>query len=162
MATEIILLVLQALYYYLPAYFSNGMPIVFGGGKPLDFGKNWSDGRRIFGDGKTFRGLIFGIGIGTLAFGLIQGNLKLAFFMAVGALLGDLIKSFAKRRLNKMQGEKFWPWDQLDFIIGATLLSSLVQVPRWEYVAIVFVLAPIMHSLTNWGSYKLGLKNVSW
>ena len=88
--------------------------------------------------------------------------MKLAFFMAVGALLGDLIKSFAKRRLNKMQGEKFWPWDQLDFIIGATLLSSLVQVPRWEYVAIVFVLAPIMHPLTNWGSYQLGLKKVSW
>ena len=162
MATEIILLILGAIYYYLPAYFANGMPIVFGGGLPIDFYKKWPDGRRIFGDGKTFRGLLFGIGIGTLAIGLIQNNVALAFFMSVGAMAGDLIKSFAKRRLGYKDGEKFFPWDQIDFLFGATILSSLIQLPPLKFVIVIFILSPIIHLLANKGSYVLGLKKVSW
>ncbi len=162
MAIEILYLVIGAIYYYLPAYFANGMPIVFGGGFPLDFGKNWPDGKRIFGNGKTFQGLIFGIGIGTLAIGLIQGNLLLAFALSLGAMLGDLIKSFIKRRLNYKSGQKFFPWDQIDFLIGATLLSSLVQVPPLKFVIVILILSPIIHLLTNWGSYKIGIKEVAW
>lgn len=162
MVKEILLTVLLAIYYYLPAYFANGMPIVFGGGFPLDFGKNWSDGRRLFGEGKTFRGLLFGIVVGTLAIGTIQGNLKLALFMSAGAILGDLVKSFVKRRLNYMPGEKFFPWDQIDFLIGATLLSSLVKIPPLGYVAAIFILTPAIHALTNYGSYLLKLKKVPW
>ncbi len=162
MATEILYLILGAVYYYLPAYFANGMPIVFGGGFPLDFGKNWSDGRRIFGDGKTFQGLVFGIGIGILAFGLIQNNILLAFSLAVGAMLGDLIKSFVKRRLDYKSGQKFFPWDQLDFLIGATLLSSLVQVPPLKFILIIFIITPAAHIVANRISYFLGIKDVAW
>ncbi len=162
MTTEIFLLVLSAIYYYLPAYFANGMPIVFGGGTPLDFGKNLSDGHRIFGDGKTFQGAIFGILIGTLAIGLIQGNLKLALFLSVGAILGDLVKSFIKRRLGHKSGERFFPWDQLDFLIGATILSAIIEMPRLEFVIAIFLITPLVHLATNYGSYILKMKKVPY
>ena len=162
MVVEILSLILQAIYFYLPAYFANGMPILFGGGTPLDFGKSLKDGRRLFGDGKTFQGAIFGISIGTLAFGTIQGNLLLAFLLSSGAILGDLIKSFVKRRLGHKDGEKFFPWDQIDFLIGATLLVSLVSAPRFEFIIIIFILTPLFHLATNYGAYKIGIKKVPY
>ena len=59
MAQEILFLILNSIYYYLPAYFANGMPIVFGGGVPIDFCKKWSDGKRNFWDGKKlFMGVV--------------------------------------------------------------------------------------------------------
>ena len=160
MATEILLLVLRAIYYYLPAYFANGMPIAFGDGTPIDFGKKWKDGRRIFGEGKTFRGMLFGIGVGTLAIGTIQGNILLAFLMSLGAIMGDLVKSFVKRRLGYGSGEKFFPWDQIDFLIGATIFVSLVKLPRIDFVIAIFVITPLIHLGTNYISYLLGLKKV--
>ena len=162
MIKEIVVLIIGAIYYYLPAYFANGMPILFGGGLPLDFGKNWKDGRRIFGDGKTFRGAIFGILVGTLAIGTIQGNLELACFMSIGAILGDLIKSFHKRRLGYQSGEKFFPWDQIDFLIGATIFAALIEAPHIGFVIAIFVITPIIHLATNYGSFKLKLKKVPY
>jgi len=46
--------------FIVPAYFSNAGMVIVGGGKPLDRGKNWRDGRRILGDHKTVSGLIKG------------------------------------------------------------------------------------------------------
>lgn len=162
MAAQIIWLVLSAIYYYLPAYFANGMPIAFGGGFPVDFGKNWKDGKRILGDGKTFQGMLFGIGVGTLAIGLIQGTFLLAFLLSAGAILGDLAKSFFKRRRKIGSGEKFFPWDQIDFLIGATLLSSIAKIPRIEFIIIIFIITPAIHLLANYGAYKLKIKSVPW
>src|SRR5256885_14404478 len=50
----------QALWFFLPAFIANPMAVVFGGGSPIDGGRSLSDGQRIFGDGKTWRGLIGG------------------------------------------------------------------------------------------------------
>ncbi|GAH00840.1 unnamed protein product, partial [marine sediment metagenome] len=43
-----------------PAYLTNAGMVLIGGGKPVDGGKNFIDGRRIFGPGKTWKGLIRG------------------------------------------------------------------------------------------------------
>ncbi len=51
----------------MPAYLSNPFAAVFGGGKPIDGGRTLKDGRRIIGDGKTWRGLFSGIFCGFLA-----------------------------------------------------------------------------------------------
>lgn len=47
------LTVLQALYYILPAYFANSVPTIFGGGSQIDLGRNFTDGRPLFGSHKT-------------------------------------------------------------------------------------------------------------
>ena len=46
--------------FIVPGYFSNAGMVIVGGGKPLDGGKNWKDGRRILGDHKTTAGLVKG------------------------------------------------------------------------------------------------------
>lgn len=49
-----------SMLFIVPAYFSNAGMVIVGGGKPLDRGKNWRDGRRILGDHKTVSGLVKG------------------------------------------------------------------------------------------------------
>src|SRR5437667_105251 len=51
----------QALWFFLPAYVANPMAVVFGGGTPIDFGRTLRDGERLFGDGKTWRGVVGGL-----------------------------------------------------------------------------------------------------
>jgi len=46
--------------FIAPAYFSNAGMVIVGGGKPLDRGKFWRDGRRLLGDHKTTSGLVKG------------------------------------------------------------------------------------------------------
>ena len=111
--TTIGMVFLWALWIMLPAYIPNPAAALLGGGTPIDFGKCAKDGRRIFGDGKTWRGLIGGIIVGII-FGGIQIWARWFFHLdflpeltwvtviclSVGALLGDLIKSYFKRRLG--------------------------------------------------------------
>ena len=121
-----------------------------GGGTPIDFGKNWRDGRRILGDGKTWRGLISGAVVGMIGgFGLsivaIYANdsdfafLGLSDFgryplmipvvssICFGALLGDITESFFKRRIGKERGQDWFIFDQLDFIVGALVLCLFIS-----------------------------------
>src|SRR2546425_5825292 len=54
----------QALWFFLPAFVANPMAVVFGGGTPIDFGRILGDRERLFGDGKTWRGLLGGTVLG--------------------------------------------------------------------------------------------------
>lgn len=111
--------------------------------KPLDGGKNWR-GKRIFGDHKTIRGVLVGIVAGGIV-GYVQylvsaipafeaisiaphDNAMVAVTIGLvsgaGALGGDAIKSFFKRRLNIAAGKSWALFDQIDFIIGATLTAG--------------------------------------
>jgi len=176
--TEIIDILIGAVWLMLPAYIANPTAVVFGGGTPLDFGKNWRDGRRILGDGKTIRGLIGGTACGILA-GLIQ--MQLALFpdlgrftltaiitLSFGALLGDIIKSFFKRRLGFARGAEFPLVDQLDFVAGAWVLTYIFE-PRWfttnftfEIIIAVLILTPVLHRVTNIIGYYIKLKKEPW
>ncbi len=55
-----IALLLFSILFIAPAYIANASMVVTGGGKPIDGGKNFIDGRRLFGDHKTWKGLILG------------------------------------------------------------------------------------------------------
>ena len=142
--------VLQAFWLILPAYIANASAVLVGGGTPVDFGKTWRDGKRILGDGKTWRGLFAGAFIGmTAGFGLAVAAKYIAlsdfaflnlsdfegfplmipiiFSLCFGALTGDVTKSFFKRRIGKSRGEDWILLDQIDFIGGALLFSFLVS-----------------------------------
>ena len=177
----IIIPLLSAIWIMLPAYLPNSVAAVFGGGTPIDGGRNFSDGRRIFGDGKTFRGLIIGISAG-IGIGLVQiwcsgafglENLPVHTFrsvslLATGALLGDLCKSFFKRRLGKERGAR-WPLaDMYDFVAGALILTLLLY-PSWIVANItlpvlifILILTPLLHRTVNIIGYYLGVKEVPW
>jgi CDP-2,3-bis-(O-geranylgeranyl)-sn-glycerol synthase len=172
-----ITIIIKAVWLMLPAYIANPTAVVFGGGKPIDFGKNWLDGRRILGDGKTFRGLIGGTACGIIM-GLIQmqllpqsmGNFTFTAIitLSLGALLGDIVKSFFKRRLRFERGAKLPIIDQLDFVAGAWILTYIVD-PQWFtgnftfwVVISVLLLTPILHRLTNIIGYYIKVKKEPW
>ena len=69
---DIALIIVEALKFIFPAYCANGTPVLAGGGTKMDFGKNFVDGKRIFGNNKTFRGFFFGWGVG-FGVGLVEG-----------------------------------------------------------------------------------------
>src|SRR5659263_275642 len=172
--------IIKASWLMLPAYMSNPTAVVFGGGTPIDLGKKWKDGRRIFGDGKTFRGLLGGTVCG-IVLGLIQMQVTSLRFLGTftlisiitlsfGALLGDMTKSFFKRRLGYERGAKFLLVDQLDFVAGAWILTYAFD-PAWfsnNFLAhpwimvTVLLFTPLLHRLTNIIGYYAKLKKEPW
>ncbi len=68
--TEVLLLIFLGFWLMLPAFLPNSAAVLFGGGLPMDLGKSWK-GKRLLGDGKTWRGFIGGVSAGT-SIGIIQ------------------------------------------------------------------------------------------
>ena len=165
--TDFIILCLGAIYFILPAYIANFSALAFGGTTPVDFGKKFIDKNRLIGDGVTWKGLIFGTITGTLV-GAIEGiliwnpvyGLILGFLLSFGALLGDGVGSFIKRRLGVDRGKSVPILDQLDFIAGALILASLYTTISLESIIIIAVLTFIIHIISNIVAYLLGLKDV--
>jgi CDP-2,3-bis-(O-geranylgeranyl)-sn-glycerol synthase len=176
-----LIMFLRALWFILPAYTANGLPVLFGGGPPIDFGKTINE-KRIFGDGKTIRGFLGGVLSGTLV-GLTlfyvgpilnqsipesQGLIDLSFnplvgiLLSVGALIGDLVGSFIKRRLNLKRGAPAPFLDQITFLIFALLFASLIILIPLEYIIILIPFTLGLHLITNAVSYLLGLKKVPY
>lgn len=152
----------ETIYLYLPAYIANAAPVLCGGGAPLDGDHRWLDGKPLLGSHKTVRGTISGVAIGT-AVGLIQLEPLRGLLLAIGAIGGDLIIGFVKRRLGLRPGAPFPIADQLGFIVTAVALGSLVPpTPTWErMVAIVVATIPI-HLMTNLFAWILRLKEHPW
>lgn len=150
----------QALWFFLPAFVANPSAVLWGGGRPMDFGRVARDGERLLGDGKTWRGLFGGTLSGavlgvllTLPFVILApasswsfgapssdpaSSLVLALgasaILAFGALLGDVVGALLKRRRHMPRGAKAPGLDQYDFVVGGLLLSLLISgwsVPRF-------------------------------
>jgi len=169
MAMEIIQLVVEAFKFIFPAYCANAIPVVIGGGYPIDFGKKFFDGKPIFGNNKTLKGFFSGLAVGT-AVGLVESaifpeySILFGFLVSLGALFGDLTGAFVKRRLGLAPGDLLPIIDQVDFIIGAILFSFFfsLKILSLELIIAVFVITPPIHLLTNFAAYKIGLKNNPW
>ena len=163
--------ILFALWIFLPNGISNIMAVVAAKlpylrdwNTPLDMGKSVG-GVRIFGDHKTVRGLVFGVLCGTV-FGLIQkvlvgGNydaLIVSVGVSFGAIAGDAIKSFFKRRVGIASGETWVPFDQIDYVLGGLVMLHLIYpLSVWQYLAI-FLVYGFFHPVFTWIGYLLKLK----
>lgn len=156
-----------ALWFILPAYFASISPVWFRleGKTPIDFGKKFR-GKPIFGVTKTYRGFFGGALCGTIL-GLMQqlcfdkpNGLLLGLLLGFGAMTGDLIKSFFKRQLGIRSGERFFPFDQIDFLFGALGFASVIETPTILGLLFLFVITPPLHVLSNIADYKAGLKEV--
>jgi CDP-2,3-bis-(O-geranylgeranyl)-sn-glycerol synthase len=172
--TEIMITIAAALWYIFPAYCANAAPVIFGGGQPIDFGKRFFDGKPLFGSHKTVRGFLAGLIVGTLV-GLVQTllfehvlfqystqfqySIVLGFALSLGALTGDLIESFIKRRLNLVPGNSLPVADQIDFILGAFLFSIPVSPPSLPATLIILLITIPIHLMTNLGAALLNMKN---
>lgn len=180
---------LAGVWLMIPALIPNSAAVLFGGGKPMDLGRSWR-GKRILGDGKTWRGFFGGALAGT-AFGVVEivvahvagaegtwgfgawpWSLCAVLSLAFGSMLGDSIGSFIKRRLEIGRGAKAPGLDQYNFVVGAFALVLLFR-PDWfldHYVdgngvyglMLFLIVVPLLHRGVNIIGYKLGKKNVPW
>jgi CDP-2,3-bis-(O-geranylgeranyl)-sn-glycerol synthase len=159
---------LIALVIYFPAFTANGSAPFVRRGHPIDFNKNFFDGRRIFGDGKTFEGLLVSLTFGTII-GVIIARfwgvswIFISFVESLAAMLGDMTGAFIKRRLNIPRGGRALGLDQLDFVLGSSLALVLlhVNIELCQFLFIILI-AFIMHILTNNVAYRLKIKSVPW
>jgi CDP-2,3-bis-(O-geranylgeranyl)-sn-glycerol synthase len=170
--------VVIAVWAMLPAYVPNNAAVLFGGGRPIDGGRT-HNGKRLLGDGKTWRGTAGGTGTGifvalvlNVLVSVIPANDFLPTFpvfvvvaLPFGAMLGDLFASFVKRRLGRNRGTAVPGLDQLDFVVGALVLTALVS-PGWfldtftlPVIVVVLVITPIFHLSSNIAAYQLGWKD---
>jgi CDP-2,3-bis-(O-geranylgeranyl)-sn-glycerol synthase len=166
--------VAAAIWFIFPAYCANAAPVIFGGGQSMDFGRTFFDGKPFFGSHKTFRGFFAGIIVGTFV-GLVQTllfeqflfqispqfrySVLLGFMLSLGALTGDLIESFIKRRLNRSPGSPLPIADQIDFILGAFLFSIPVSPPSFLVALIILLITIPIHLITNLAAALLKIKN---
>ena len=172
----------------LPAYFANSVPVVLGGGAPIDGGRKWRDGQRLFGDGKTvrgfFAGVLAGVAVGALeGIFLVGGNWDIyqgavggawagspatyalaGFLLGCGAMAGDLLGSFIKRRQGLARGKPSLVMDQLLFLALALLFAYPLAARLLTLEAVLFlaVLTYFVHVGANVVANRLGLKKVPW
>lgn len=177
--------VAQLVWFYLPAGLANMAPVLMHKrwlalARPIDGGRKLF-GQYVFGEHKTWRGLIVATLFGGALF-IVQKGLATIWpwfqqlspydydlfpwwfgpAFAASAIIGDLIKSFFKRRLRIAPGKSWFPFDQLDFYIAATIcLSVFVRVDALTWL-VVISLGPSLHILINRIAYHLGLKNTPW
>jgi CDP-2,3-bis-(O-geranylgeranyl)-sn-glycerol synthase len=217
--------IVYALWLFLPAYVANMSPVLTAKivprwKAPIDGGRMHKDGRRVLGDGKTWRGLVGGAvtaGLTALVLAAIVGaaapswldgwdfgasgytggpisdqdacdvdvdcapptSAPWAMFLfgaIVGtfALTGDIVESYAKRRLGRERGAPWFPFDQLDFVVFA-LIGYVVAAPLlaagwvfaalfgdWVILVTIIVGTPLLHLIVNRIGYWLRLKEVPW
>lgn len=172
---------LSALWIMLPAYVPNSAAALFGGGTPIDGGRTHRDGRRFLGDGKTWRGFVLGVASGIVV-GLLQIGIRqtagwevlppltvlVVILLATGALLGDLVKSYFKRRLGRERGAPWLIADQYDLVAGAFALVLIFDYPWFistitlPILVIILIITPILHKTVNVIGYRIRVKEVPW
>ena len=167
----------EVLWFILPAWVANsvaidvsGLPILKDYSLPVDFGATWR-GRRILGDGKTWRGLICGVSAG-MACAAVQGLYPqpglammtpyLGFLLGFGALGGDMAESFLKRMAGFQRGHPMFLLDQLDYIIGAFFLAWTVVPVNLLHLLVACVITLPLHVIASIVAYKVKLKENPW
>ena len=154
--------------------------------RPIDLNRRIRE-RRVFGDHKTFRGFV-AFSLGTTAVVVLQAEVlhavpavrhleafdyqevnawALGVLVGIAAMLSELPNSFLKRQMDVRPGatgDGFW-WgfffvvDQIDLLVGAWFVFSLVTEVTVERLAISLVLVFLAHNVVNVIGYALGMRH---
>jgi CDP-2,3-bis-(O-geranylgeranyl)-sn-glycerol synthase len=171
------------LWFFLPAYMANMSPVLVRGwaeglAVPIDAGRSWR-GRRIFGNHKTWRGILAGVLAGVLTAGLQRlvheaGWLDhlvrvddatlwpaIGFLQGLGTGVGDAVKSFFKRRVGIAPGGSWIGFDQLDFMVGAYCFVAPVYAPPLPTMLLALPVVFAGSIAVTAAGWALGMKD-SW
>ncbi len=177
--------ILFALWFFLPAGVANSAPIFASKipflkkyTRPVDSGKTFR-GHPVLGKNKTWRGFASGVITAIIVVYIQQlvwqagwvDNLNsqpmeylayspvlLGFLFGFGALFGDAVKSFAKRQFNYESGSAWFPFDQIDYILGACLFMAPIVVLSAETYLLVLIVWFVLHLLFSYLGYLTKFK----
>jgi CDP-2,3-bis-(O-geranylgeranyl)-sn-glycerol synthase len=106
--------------------------------------------------------------LGLPTFGSGYEQIFILLGLSLGAMLGDIVAAFFKRRMGLQRGAPLFIIDQLDFVIGAWLMILFIA-PDWfmlhftsTIILIVLIITPILHRVTNIIGYRMGAKREPW
>lgn len=151
-------LIVGAFAYYLPAYFAEAsFQFVWGCLSREDI----PVAARRLGPHRTFGGMFLAICCGG-SVGFLVSSFTLGVFLGLGTWFGALGGSLIKRLLGIKRGDPALVLDQLDFILGATLLGCLVKSPKVEYFLIIACATLFIHRAGNILAYKVGIKHIPY
>lgn len=177
---SLLFVIIKGFWIIIPAYVANASAPLPKGEKRMDFEKKlW--GNELFGAGKTWEGFITAVLMGTLVgavevwthpflnqialergFLLPEVSIFSVFVISVGAMVGDLIASFIKRRSGLKRGARVPLLDQLDFAAGGLLaVSFFIPLPILTVISII-VMTPPIHKVSNLIGHRVGAKEVPW
>lgn len=184
-ATEVARLVGQTIWYFMPALLANMAPVFatfFNWlprlNRPLDGGVHLNN-QPLLGVTKTTRGLVFGIIFGSIT-ALIQYWLQpisalhslyvlplvsishalgWGALLGFGALLGDALKSFCKRRLHIASGNSWPPWDQIDIVIGVVIVTWWIAPLPTPHIVTAFIIIGCGMFITSYIGKITRIKN---
>jgi len=168
--TELASRLLQLLYFMAPAYFANMAP---------PFARYWKGWNRpiharTLGDHKTVVGYALGV-LAAVAITAVQAAIDAPFSLVdyshwpwlglafgVGAMTGDSLKSYFKRRRGVPPGARWVPFDQLDFVLGALLLVGPFASLDWLDVGAILLATLVGDIVVNRAAFRLGIKATPW
>ncbi len=146
-------------------FVANGAPVIakdiFGSRLeiPLDGGLRFFDGHPVLGRSKTVRGISVSLLATTIVAPLLGLEWTIGLWVAAAAMIGDLLSSFLKRRLNRPTSSRAVGIDQLPesvlpLLVGMRLLPlALVDIVA---VALAFLAAEILFSKL---AYRLHIRD---
>lgn len=160
----------ELLYLMLPAYLANMTP-------PFTrFWHGWNApvNERWLGSHKTVVGALAGILVAVAA-AFAQSRIDwtgsvvdygewpiVGLLLGIGAIGGDIVKSFCKRRMKIAPGRRWIPADQLDFGVGSLILISVLIHLSWIEIAEILAITFAGDILVNQIAYRLHIRDTAW
>jgi CDP-archaeol synthase len=86
----------------------------------------------------------------------------LGMLFGVGTMLGDMAKSFVKRRLGIAPGHSWFPADQIDFVIGSLLFVGWYARLSVGDLVLILAISIVGHIAANHVGYWLGVRPARW
>ena len=121
---------------------ANGAPIVLKDvlgrrfAHPLDGGVILGDGRPLFGQSKTLRGIVVSLLATALGSAIVGLGLKIGLIISTVSMAGDLCSSFIKRRLNVAPSGRATGIDQRpESLFPLLAVRSTVALSVWDILA---------------------------
>jgi len=133
---------------------ANGAPIIarniFGGrfSRPLDAGHSFL-GKPLLGPSKTIRGILSAVFLTTLVAIMLGLPVVAGVNIALLAMLGDLISSFIKRRLNRPSSSMFLGLDQIPESLLPLLYYKNLYGLDWNQVWVVLAAFLVLELLLS-------------
>ncbi len=107
--------------------------------RPIDGGFRLADGHPLFGKSKTWRGFFSSIGLTAVVGYLLELPVILSGLFALWSITGDLIASFLKRRLGKIESSRARGFDTLpESLLPVLLLKDQLSL---SYIDIALIAA---------------------